>query len=120
MTDKLMRSHKTTFTRYADDYHIFVESVDDAYGKLLFLSEKLLRNEGLALQKSKTRIMTGSEFLSTQSLIIQPEAEDVNSDVRHLFSLNLRYDPYSTTADDDYRRLKRELVLRVLDSEGVL
>jgi len=109
LSDQLMKANRFVFTRYADDYHIFVGSVNEAYDALLFLSEKLIRNEGLSLQKSKPRIMSSAEFVSSQSLLVLPEEEDVNSDIRHLFSLNLRYDPYSTTADADYARLKSEL-----------
>jgi len=109
LTDQLLKSYQISFTRYADDYHMFVDSLDEAYDRLIFLSEKLIRNEGLALQKSKTRIMSSAEFVSAQTLMLMPEEEDINTDIRHLFSLNLRYDPYSATADQDYENLKDEL-----------
>lgn len=118
LSDQLLRTYQITFTRYADDYHLFVDSVDQAYECLLFLSEKLLRNEGLALQKSKTRIMTKAEFVSAQGLLLQPDEEDINSDIRHLFSLNLRFDPYSPTAEEDYEHLKDEL--NQIDILGIL
>ena len=118
LSDKLLKSSQTQFARYADDYHIFVDSINDAYEKLRFLSEKLARNDGLALQKSKTRLMTTAEFTSAQSVLLLPDEEDVNSDVRHLFSLNLRYDPYSETGDEDYESLKSELAQ--IDIMGIL
>ena len=67
LTDQLLKSHQIKFCRYADDYHVFVNSVDEAFEKLHFISEKFLRNDGLALQKSKTRIMSAAEFITAQS-----------------------------------------------------
>ena len=54
----------STFCRYADDYRFFVDDIQAAYRSIGILSEKLLRNEGLTLQKSKTRIMKSSEYLA--------------------------------------------------------
>lgn len=117
MTDQLLKSHQVKFCRYADDYHIFVDTVDDAYEKLLFISEKFLRNDGLSLQKSKTRIMSSSEFGSSQSLLVVPET-DTTTDVQHLFGLKLRFDPYSANAEEEYEELKSEL--RKIDILGLL
>jgi hypothetical protein len=109
LTDQLLKSNQIAFARYADDYHIFVDSLDKAYECLLFLSEKLIRNEGLSLQKSKTRVMSSAEFIAARKLMFSSDDEEINSDIRHLFSLNLRYDPYSATAEEDYENLKEEL-----------
>jgi hypothetical protein len=108
LTDQLLKSHQIEFCRYADDYHIFCDSIDEAHEKLQFLSEKLLRNDGLALQKSKTRIMSAAEFIAAQSLLTQPE-EEKDSGVNKLFALNLRYDPYSPNAAEEYNELQEEL-----------
>lgn len=50
-TDRLMLSEGVEFCRYADDYIVFSNTVEDAYAKLIFISEKLYENEGLAIQK---------------------------------------------------------------------
>ncbi|MFI9740470.1 RNA-directed DNA polymerase [Nocardia sp. NPDC052278] len=93
-----------TFCRYADDYRFFVPDMESAYSAIGFLSEKLLRNEGLSLQKSKTRIMTSTEYLST----LDPPAAVRGSAARFL-GLHLHYDPYSATADEDYENLKNQI-----------
>lgn len=111
-TDQLLRSQGIQFCRFADDYHIFASSEDDAYDKLLFLSKKLLSNEGLALQKSKTRLMSSSEFQNTSPLPIALERneDEINStDTRRFLSISLRFDPYSLTAEQDYYTLKSEI-----------
>jgi hypothetical protein len=106
------------FVRYADDYRFFVNSMEDAHRVIALLSEKLQRNEGLSLQRSKTRIMTAAEFLSST----RPHNPTPGSAEKFL-SLHLYYDPYSPTAEDDYENLKHQLsefdVLELLRAELV-
>jgi hypothetical protein len=106
----------STFCRYADDYRFFVPSMQAAYKAIGFLSEKLYRNEGLSLQKTKTRIMPSSEYLA----MLDPVEPDVGSAAAFL-RLHIHYDPYSPTAVEDYEDLKRSLdqfdVLDLLKSE---
>ncbi len=108
--DRLLLVQGISFCRFVDDYHIFAPTREKAYSNLVFLSEKLLENEGLALHKAKTRIMTSEEFLSVSQTI---RSEDSNSaeetQVKGFLSLSLRYDPYSSTADEDYESLRGEL-----------
>ncbi len=64
-TDKLLRTKGIRFCRFADDYHIFCNSNEECYRNLVLLSTALQQNEGLSLQKAKTRVMTGEEFRAT-------------------------------------------------------
>lgn len=110
--DKLLRGAGIIFTRYADDYHIFTNSSEDAYAALIFLSEKLIVNQGLALQKSKTRIQTSAEFQNTALLIAEREAEDTSERAKareKFLGISLRFDPYSPTRHQDYEALQQEL-----------
>lgn len=116
--DNLLLHERSTreFCRFADDYRFFVDDLPQAYQALGFLSEKLLRNEGLSLQKSKTRIMTSAEYLQTLDPVNPPEG----SSARFL-GLHVHYDPYSPTADEDYDRLRDQLdrfdLMELLQSE---
>ncbi|MFO2486359.1 RNA-directed DNA polymerase [Legionella pneumophila serogroup 9] len=105
-TDQLLRSEGIKFCRFVDDYHLFVESEEAAYDALLFLSKKLLNNEGLSLQKAKTRIMSASEFKHTSPLAHTQSDEINNTSPQAFLSISLRFDPYSPTAQDDYEALK--------------
>jgi hypothetical protein len=115
-TDSLLRLEGIEFCRFADDYHLFSDSYEGAFRSLVFLSEKLLMNQGLQLQKSKTRIMSGAEFIATSPLGrsidegVPNEAEpDLAEQSHNLMRLSLRFDPYSPTAADDYEALRAEL-----------
>ena len=113
--DRLLRTENIVFCRYADDFHMFCDSYEDAYANLLFLSDKLLRNQGLQLQKSKTRIMSAAEFIATNPL--QPDvgkgdegdAASAQERATGLMKLSLRFDPYSPNRKEDYAALKKEI-----------
>lgn len=110
-SDHLLKDSGIQFCRFADDYHIFCSSVDDAYAKILMLSS-VLDPEGLSLQKSKTRILPTSEFRSHDDLLradAPADGEGLGRDAALLMSLSLRFDPYSPTAQEDYERLTEEL-----------
>lgn len=115
-TDKLLRSEEISFCRFVDDYHIFAASEKEAYSHLLFISKILIENEGLSLQKSKTRIVTTDEFSQTSIL-----NDSENNSAKNIFAISLKYDPYSMTADEDYEKLKQEIsnlgILSVLTQE---
>ena len=114
--DSLLRLDGIEFCRFADDYHLFSDSHEGAFRNLVFLSEKLLMNQGLQLQKSKTRIMTGAEFVATSPLghaaddtVPDESAPDLAEQSHNLMRLSLHFDPYSPTAKDDYEVLRGEL-----------
>lgn len=108
--DRLLLSEKITYCRFVDDFHIFANSREDAYRSLVLLSELLLVNEGLSLQKTKTRILTSAEFLQTSSFAAENVPDSAEEEEARSFSrLRLQYDPYSPTADADYETLKAEL-----------
>ena len=125
--DRLLRGAKMVFNRFADDFHIFADTREEAYRYTIMLSEKLFENQGLSLQKSKTRIMTSAEFRATSPITLQdqesPEeqgrlAVDAHERSRKLLSFSLRFDPYSPNADEDYEKLKGEV--RNFDIFGLL
>lgn len=108
--DRLLVAHSITFCRFVDDFHIFAQSREDAYAYLVSLSQLLLENEGMALQKSKTRIVSKDEFLATSTFAEENQPETLQEqDVRRFIALRLRYDPYSPSAQENYELLKKEL-----------
>lgn len=122
--DRLLKSKRIEFRRFADDFYLFADSQEEAFKNLVYLSQILQRNQGLQLQKSKTRIMSSSEFLSTNPLSMddsEMEDDKLTPSRRGLISLSLHFDPYSESAADDYERLKSELkkfpILDLIKSE---
>lgn len=129
--DRLLIGKGIKFTRFADDYHIFENSKEEAYKSLIFLSEKLFINQGLTLQKSKTRIMSAAEFQATMPHTEAAEnAKEVNAEDEtppdigqreKLLAFSLKFDPYSPNREEDYERLRAEIrkydILAILKDE---
>ena len=116
--DRLLLSIGMKFARFADDYHIFVNSRDDAYRSLIFISDKLYTNQGISLQKSKTRITSSAEFRTTSPIKEEEVTEFPNGEEDFdttapesvkLIRFSLHFDPYSATAQADYARLRDEV-----------
>lgn len=115
--DKFMDRHLgLNFVRYADDYRIFLDSVDEANHVTSKLSEYFFDNEGLALQKHKTRIMSSNDYLSS----LDYSGAEIGS-AQHFLGITLYYDPYSPNAEDDYERLRAALedfdIIELLQAE---
>lgn len=109
---------KIPFCRYADDYTLFCDSRSEAYRVLAFLSEKLA-NEGLSLQKQKTRILSSGEFSEMHSLLDpQPADDPIAKEEQKLLNISIRYDPYSPTAVEDYENLAD--AVQEIDIIGIL
>lgn len=117
--DRLLLSEGIKFCRFVDDYIIFAKDKEDAHTSLIKLSNILLANEGLSLQKTKTRILSSAEFLSTSEFIESVDDEnDEEKIVRTFRRLRIHYDPYSPTAEEDYKKLADEL--KKFDIVGML
>jgi hypothetical protein len=112
----LLLAEGVTFCRFADDYHLFANDYETAFKRLLYLSQKLFNTQGLQLQKAKTRIASGQEFLSTSPIREDTEeapadrgASTLKEQSQNLMRLSIKFDPYSPTAEQDYEALKKEL-----------
>ena len=114
--DNHLRSKGYTFCRYADDYTIFCDSLSTSYKVLVELSD-ILFDEGLSLQKSKTKIVSSKEFQETHRNL-DPQSASSATDEQKLLGLSIKFDPYSPTAEEDYERLQ-EAVSRI-DIVGIL
>ncbi|QBM74520.1 RNA-directed DNA polymerase [Sphingomonas sp. AAP5] len=74
--DEMLRQQGISFTRYVDDFKIFVESPEAAHTALCRLAEYLMLTEGLSLNASKTRILPQSAIIEE----IESKFSDVFSD----------------------------------------
>ena len=114
--DRHLRSRGITFCRYADDFTIFCETISSAYKVLVELSD-ILCDEGLSLQKSKTKIVSSGEFQEMHRQLDPADAPSA-TDEQRLLALSIKYDPYSPTADSDYEKLQK--AVSKIDIVGIL
>ena len=108
--DKLLRAESISFCRFVDDYRLFCTSREQAYQYLIVLS-KMLFNEGLSLQKNKTRILGAKELKDEVALLVQNHKMDEGegTDEQRLLKISLHFDPYSTTSIADYKALQEQI-----------
>ncbi|MEY2565446.1 MAG: hypothetical protein QOH88_3639 [Verrucomicrobiota bacterium] len=107
------------FCRYVDDFHLFAETKEQAYNHLAFLAQ-ILFNEGLSLQRTKTRILSSEELQAASRHLDLAETdviEQLPAEAR-LMRLSVRYDPYSPTAAEDYETLQE--AVSSIDIVGIL
>jgi hypothetical protein len=108
--DRLLVTEDVRFCRFADDYHLFAETEEQAYRHLVFLTRTLYENLGLTLQKAKTRLMSAAEFRATSPFARDRAASSEEEAAQWGFlNLKVHYEPYSQTAAADYEALKQEL-----------
>jgi hypothetical protein len=97
---------------------LFCNSRSSAYKLIVLLSEKLA-NDGLSLQKHKTRILTSDEFADINRLLDPHSLNDpAASEEQKLLHISIRFDPYSATAAEDYEALKS--AVQEVDIIGIL
>lgn len=108
--DKLLATSGIPFCRFVDDYRLFANSADEAFRALVQLSQSLGDTEMLRLQKSKCAIVPCGEYLKSEGMVQHGTHLTVpDPQTREFLSLRLHFDPYSSTAEDDYEKLKEEL-----------
>ena len=111
--DSLLLSNGIDFIRYADDYYLFANSPDESFKSLVTLTRLLIDNQGLQLQKAKTRIMSSAEFVASNPLVHDDEEVNVAAPLgaarQAIMAINVHYDPYSPTAIEDYKAIRDEL-----------
>ncbi|TNV71529.1 hypothetical protein FGO68_gene14389 [Halteria grandinella] len=121
-TDRLLFTSGIPFIRFVDDYYLFGNSENELRASILKLNKLLLDNEGLSLNRNKTKLLSSKEHLEQSAFSTVDRNESPQEKNRRSFlSLRLRYDPYSDTADDDYEAIHKSIedhdVLAIFENE---
>lgn len=108
--DRRLLTEGITFCRFADDYHLFSATPQESYRQLLFLSERLFEDQGLTLQKSKTRMMSAAEFRGTSRFAEEGDGEERRDPgPMSLLNFKIHFDPYSGNPAERYEELRAQL-----------
>ena len=113
--DSALADEGFLFTRFVDDYRLFLDSNQSPYSALAFLAEQLATSEGLSLNAQKTKLLKiddFNEFLSSQLVDVSDEAEQ-----SALYQLNhaLYFD--EEPSQEDIEKLKALNLLDLLKEE---
>ena len=102
--DRQMTAAEIKWHRYVDDYVLITNSNADAYKELAFLSHTL-SDYGLALNKTKTVMLTSKHYSDYVATLLGNDDDEAGK----LREIDLHFDPYSDTADEDYDSLKQTI-----------
>jgi hypothetical protein len=107
--DQMLVSKRFKFYRFVDDYIVFANDIEDAYKKLIWCADFMLRNWGLTQQKSKTQIQQKSEFIGHVKAMLEGDDNIQSRERSDFLKLRIHYDPYSVTAKEDYKNIREQL-----------
>jgi len=99
--DHQLTSAGIVWFRYVDDYILVANSNAEAYKALCTLSFTLA-DYGLALNKTKTIILTSKHYCDYVKTQLGGDDEEAGK----LKEINLHFDPYSDTSIEDYESLR--------------
>ncbi|EOA06427.1 hypothetical protein HFRIS_001669 [Herbaspirillum frisingense GSF30] len=102
VVDTALTDHGIKWHRYVDDFVLITASQAEAYQAVATLSN-VLADLGLSLNKSKTTILSGRHFID---YVRTQLGSDEDSATISLKEIDLRFDPYSDTALEDYTALR--------------
>ncbi len=114
--DSALTAADVNWNRYVDDYVLIAADTADAYRALGVLAQCLM-DYGLSLNKSKTVFLSSKHY---RDYVSSQLGSDDDEAVK-LRTIDLKFDPYSDSPDEDYESLKETVetleVRRLLNRE---
>lgn len=114
--DQRLTDEGVVWRRYVDDFVLVAENQSSAYRVLAILSHALA-DYGLSLNKTKTNFLAVPHYVDLVKVQLGGDDEQSNA----LRAIDLRFDPYSDTAEADYEELKAAVqhldVMRLVGGE---
>jgi hypothetical protein len=99
--DRMLTDAGIVWRRYVDDFVLIASSKEEAYRALADLSHALA-DYGLTLNRTKTTFLAGRHFRDYVKTQLGGDSEEAAK----LREIDLHFDPYSDTRDEDYEELK--------------
>lgn len=114
--DSALTAAGIKWNRYVDDYVLIAADTADAYRALGVLAQCLM-DYGLSLNKSKTFFLSSKHYRD----YISAQLGGDDAEAVKLRTIDLKFDPYSDTPDEDYESLRETVetleVRRLLNRE---
>jgi hypothetical protein len=111
--DNQLDAHGIAWRRYVDDFIIVARNHADAYAALAVLAHALA-DYGLTLNRTKTSILSSKHYRE----YVRAQLGEATGDAGKLLEIDLHFDPYSDTRDDEYDELKE--VVESLNIQALL
>lgn len=99
--DRALSDARIVWRRYVDDFVLITPTQADAYRALAVLSHSLA-DYGLTLNRTKTTFLTAKHFCD----YVHTQLDGGGDEAKALREIDMRFDPYSDRAEEDYEDLK--------------
>lgn len=99
--DSALRDADITWSRYVDDYILIAADTAEAYRALGVLAQCLM-DYGVSLNKSKTVFLSSKHYRD----YVNSQLGNGDDEAAKLRTIDLKFDPYSDTPNEDYESLK--------------
>lgn len=114
--DRRLTDEGIRWKRFVDDFVLIADSKHDAYRSLGVLA-RALSDFGLSLNRTKTSSLSSRHYAE----LVENQLGRSDDDARALKEVDLHFDPYSDTPDEDYEGLRATVeqmdIARFLASE---
>ena len=114
--DEALTAHGVHWHRYVDDYVLIAPNTAESYRALAVLAQCLM-DYGLTLNKSKTVLLSCKHYCD----YVRAQLGAGDEEAAALRSIDLKFDPYSDNAEDEYESLRETVeslkVLQLLNRE---
>jgi hypothetical protein len=103
-SDSALADQGVEFTRFVDDFRIFVRPDQSAYSILAFLADHLAASEGLALNANKTRLYSPEDFVRYVCGEAGDAFDEAQKDAIELLSHSLYFE--ENPSEEDIAKLR--------------
>lgn len=107
--DRYMTENKIRFCRFVDDYYVFAKSLNEAYTLLNNCADYFRRNLGLSFQKSKTSVMSKSDFMTHSKAVDEEVGKEKDPVKASILSLKLGIDKYQEMGNEELRGFRDKI-----------
>ena len=114
-SDNALAHEQVKFTRYVDDFRIFVKADQSPYSILAFFADQLAAGEGLALNSQKTKVYSAAEFFTSLVDNKGDVFDDTEQDAIDALSHAVYFD--EQVSEEDISRLRALNLLGMLEKE---
>jgi hypothetical protein len=116
-SDNALADEQIEFTRFVDDYRIFVKQGQAPYSILAFLADQLAASEGLSLNAQKTKLYSLEKFKEHIEAQLGDAFDDAEKEAIQALSQAFYFDEEIVPAEEDIAKLRAMNLLELLEAE---
>jgi reverse transcriptase-like protein len=114
-SDNALADEEIEFTRFVDDYRIFVKQGQEPYSILAFLADQLAASEGFSLNAQKTKLYSVEKFKEHLDIQLGDAFDETEKEAIEALSHAVYFD--EEISEEDMSKLRALNLLEMLEAE---